>query len=143
MYTKRLVNKKIEHFSTNEIFEIIEYSKDFEKIKIAKSELKNRNFNEDEIKSAKSNYEKYKILRKNRKTENLTITEWLSFFFVLFKIGDYFSPSESFTDSELERFIVYGYETKFEQAVDARKSGILFFFIIIPLGAFVISQLIR
>jgi len=23
MYTKRLVNKKIEHFSTNEIFEII------------------------------------------------------------------------------------------------------------------------
>lgn len=57
MYTKRLVNKKNEHFSTNEIFEIIEFSKDFEKIKTAKSELKNRNLNEDELKSAKKDYE--------------------------------------------------------------------------------------
>ena len=143
MYTKRLVNKKIEHFSTNKIFEIIEFSKDFEKIRIAKSELKIRNLNEEELKSAKKDYENFKILRINRKNEILTISEWLSFFFVLFKMSRYFSPSESFTDSELERFIIYGYKTKYEQAIYARKLGIVFFMIIVPLWIFIIIKWIN
>jgi len=144
MYTKRLINKRIEHFSTNEIFEIIEFSKDFEKIKLAKKELNNRNLNENELKSAKNDYENYKILRINRKEEVLTISEWFSFFLVFTKFTKkIFSPSDSFTDSELERFIIYGYETKLEQAIYARRLGMIFFYIIVPIWIFIILKWIN
>ncbi|SDY15425.1 hypothetical protein SAMN05444411_1422 [Lutibacter oricola] len=140
MYTKRLINKKIEHLSTNEIFEIIDSSNDFDKIKSVKSELKQRSLNNEEMIIAKKEYENYKTLKKNRKNEILTISEWLSFFFIIFKMGRYFSPSESFTDSELERFILYGYETKYKQAIYAKRLGIIFFFLIIPLWIFIIGK---
>lgn len=138
MYSKRLINKKIEHFSMNEIFEIIEYSNDLQIIKSAKLELKKRNLNEDKFILAKNDYKSYKKLLENRKNEVLTISEWFSFFFVFMKMRTYFSPNDDFSDSELERFVVYGFETKYEQAIYAKKFGIVFFYVITPLCIFVI-----
>lgn len=79
MYTKRLVNKKIENFSTNELFEIINTSKDSENIYSAEKELKRRNLNETELISAKTEYKQYEKMIENRKTEPLTFSECVVF----------------------------------------------------------------
>jgi len=138
MYTKRLVNKKIENFSTNELFEIINTSKDSENIYSAEKELKRRNLNETELISAKTEYKQYEKMIENRKTEPLTFSEWFSFFFILIKTRKFYSPNDDFMDSELERFRTYGFETKFKQARQAYYLGILFFLIIMPIWIFLI-----
>jgi len=138
MYTKRLVNKKIENFSTNELFEIINTSKDSENIYSAEKELKRRNLNETELISAKTAYKQYEKMIENRKNEPLTFSEWFSFFFIFIKTRKSYSPNDDFTDSELERFRTYDFETKFKQARQAHYLGILFFLIIIPIWIFLI-----
>ena len=48
MYFERIVDKKIEHYSTSELFHTIETNTDLIKKESAKKELKKRNLNNED-----------------------------------------------------------------------------------------------
>lgn len=126
MYFKRSIEKNIKHYSLNELFYLIENSNDSQNKENARNELENRNLTRTEFKSAKRKFENYKLQIEKRKKENLTISEWFTFFFVFLKTRDFLLPNKDYVDSELERFVIYGFETKLKQAKLERKLGSVF-----------------
>lgn len=68
--------------------------------------------------------------KRNRKIESLSLTEKLRFFLFPFGFGSELFPIKDYNDSELERFIKYGFEKKYNDAIKSKKIGILFYFIV-------------
>ncbi|SDS01567.1 hypothetical protein SAMN05216503_1702 [Polaribacter sp. KT25b] len=68
----------------------------------------------------------------NRKLTPLTFKEKISFFLFPFGYGSDLFPIKDINDSELERFKKYGFDKKIEDAIVAKKLGIIFY-LLIPL----------
>jgi hypothetical protein len=68
--------------------------------------------------------------KRNRKIESLSLTEKLRFFLFPFGFGSELFPIKDYNDSELERFIKYGFEKKYNDGIISKKMGILFYFIV-------------
>ena len=70
--------------------------------------------------------------KRNRKLTPLTFKEKIPFFLFPFGFGSDLFPTKDINDSELERFIKYGFDKKLEDALVAKKLGIIFY-LLIPL----------
>ena len=68
--------------------------------------------------------------KRNRKIESLSLIEKLRFFLFPFGFGSELFPIKDYNDSELERFIKYGFEKKYNDGIISKKIGILFYFIV-------------
>ena len=73
--------------------------------------------------------EEEKNKRKRKKTP-LSFYDKIPFFLFPFGFGSDFFPIKDFNDSELERFIKYGFEKKYQDAILAKKKGFIFYLII-------------
>ncbi len=70
--------------------------------------------------------------KRKRKLERLSIKESLRYFLFPFGFGSDLFPVKDYNDTELERFIKYGFDKKFEDAIIAKKLGVIFY-LLIPL----------
>jgi len=70
--------------------------------------------------------------KRKRKLERLSFIEKFPFFLFPFGFGSNLFPVKDINDAELERFKKYGFEKKFNDAIVAKKLGIIFY-LLIPL----------
>ncbi|PWG04881.1 hypothetical protein [Polaribacter aquimarinus] len=68
--------------------------------------------------------------KRKRKIEPLSFKAKIPFFLFPFGFGSNLFPVKDFNDSELERFIKYGFEKKYNDAIKSKKMGIIFYFIL-------------
>jgi len=124
--------KNINRYSIVELIDIIKNTSDKKQSEKAETELESRNLTEQQLKTAKTEYEKFKKFQLERKDKPLTNNEWLSFFFLPF-----FTPrprwraNDHFTESEFERFEKYGYDRKSKEASKVQALGIVFWILLI------------
>ncbi|QXP78718.1 MULTISPECIES: hypothetical protein [Winogradskyella] len=70
-----------------------------------------------------------------RKNASLTHSEWMTFFFLPFFNRQPFGQDDELSLTELERFKKYGFEKKYTEAINTKRQGLRFWFIVIVLVA--------
>ena len=91
-------------------------------------------YNVETLRMTDKNLEKENQLK--RKNASLTHTEWMTFFFLPFFTPKHKYRNDHYSQSELERFKEYGFEKKIIEAEKTKRSGIIFWLVVITVTAF-------
>ena len=76
---------------------------------------------------------------RKRKSASLTTEEWLTFFFLPFFTPKPKHRDDHFSQSELDRFKKYGFETKYKQAYKVKFYGFVFWTMVIVIAVVFIA----
>lgn len=122
-------DKKIYRYTNVELIDVLKNCQDKRLVKQAKIELEERDLSTKQHEQLALDYQIYIDLKHRRKNEPLTEDEWITFFFLPFFTPKPKGRKDHFSESEIERFQLHGFEKKLKQARKVRAYGYLFWFL--------------